>query len=97
MSAPPMGMIKQHAERQRNQNNARKHQPVGRIDHQPNPEHDGHAQQREVDGVLAFVGDRPGGDDLHELAGRHQTAREGQEAQNHLGHQGANAKRVRGS
>ena len=50
------------------------------------------AKQRQVDRVLAFVGDRPGGDDFHELAGRHQAAGEGQEAQNDFGHQRAGLK-----
>ncbi len=49
------------------------------------------AKSERLIGVLAFVGDGPRGDDFHELAGRHQAAGEGQEAQDHLGHQGADA------
>ena len=89
MSAPPIGMISMHAEHQRQHDDDREQPPPGRIEHQQHAGQNGDAQQRQVDRVLAFVGDRPRGDDLHELAGRHQAAGEGQEAQDHFGHQGA--------
>ena len=51
------------------------------------------AEQRQVDHVLAAVGDRPGRDHLLELARRHQAAGEGEEAEQHLDHDRDRAER----
>ena len=85
-----------HAERQGQHDDDREQQPPARMNHQQHAGQDGDAQQRQVDRVLAFVEDRPGGDDFHELAGGHQAAGERQEAQDHFGHQGAGVE-ARGS
>ena len=65
------GNDQEHAEGQRDQDNQREQQPAARKDHQQHAGQNSHAQEREIDRVLAFVGDGPGGDDFHELAGRH--------------------------
>ena len=75
----------QHAEEQREHDDDREQQPLRRVDH----EHDGRRPARspssaEVDDVLAAVGDRPRRDHFLQLAGRHQAAGEGQEAEDHL-------------
>ncbi len=84
---PADGDNQHHAERQRQHDDDREQEPPTRIDHQQHAGQNGDAQQREVDRVLAFVDDRPGGDDFHQLAGGHQAAGEGQEAQDDFGHQ----------
>ena len=67
----------------------------GRVEHQRDAGRRGDTEQRQVGHVLQRIGDRPLRDplDLLELAGRHQAAGEGEEAEDDLDDDGDHAER----
>ena len=74
----------EHAEDQRNAHHQRKELLRLGMQDEINGAADGDGEQQEVDEVLSFIGDRALGQDLLELARRHQAAGEGQGAENHF-------------
>ena len=93
MSAPPIGMISSTPKSSDRHDDDRERPRVIGSMRQVDAGGDRDREQREVDQVLAAIGDRPRRHDLLELAGRHQAAREGEEAEDDLEHDRAGAER----
>ena len=84
MSAPPIGMISSTPKASAQHRQDRDDPGLRRVEHQHHHERDGHAEDREVDRVLARVDDRPLRQPLLQLPGGHQAAREDQEPEHDL-------------
>ena len=85
MSAPPIGMISSTPKTSDSRSDQRRTATTAcGSDDEIHAGADGDREQRQVDDVLAAIGDRPRRHDLLQLAGGHQAAGERQAAEDHL-------------